>query len=181
VWLFEKEICVLKASEGLSFPEARKRVVLMKGMSTIAGPRPGTTFAAVTSAAPPKKLTATVATQTIATASVNIQSTRKPPGRQDLRPPEIKTTNPPIIRQGAGIVRLSGQQKTASTNDTSGSTPGSPRPTEGSQKRGAASPAAPSGNIGDGKRKKSGSKDSLNDITMGDPDKSVGFRHPSKN
>ena len=150
VWAIEKEICAIKAREGLSFPEARKRYVTMKGLNPSSNlympSRPGMTFAAITSAAPPKKTTTSTGTQTI-TAPTPMPSA----------PSAVDTTGriskPDAIRPGAGILKLN-DSKTQSTPNTSGSTNGSPRPTEGSQKRGAASPTTPTGNIKDNKKRR---------------------------
>lgn len=159
VWAVEKEICAIKAREGLSFPEARKRYVTMKGLNPSSNlympSRPGMTFAAITSAAPPKKTTASTGTQTI-TAPTPMPSA----------PSAVDTTGriskPDAIRPGAGILKLN-QSKSQSTPSTSGSAHGSPPPS-GSKIR----PTSPQNTNKNKKLKKSGSRESMNDIHMKD-------------
>jgi hypothetical protein len=162
MWLQEREIQRIKILQNLSYPQARAKINEKTDKPT---------YAAIT-----KKTYASIMTQT-ETVSIMTQ-TETAPAAIHL-PPTVSThilqepKETPIIRPGANIIKLPNNNKPKSPPRISGGISGIPKPTGGGLER-AQSPT----NTIVKKKTKSGSRESIPDITMVDPDGSTKPKPP---
>jgi len=162
MWLQEREIQRIKILQNLSYPQARAKINEKTDKPT---------YAAIT-----KKTYASIMTQT-ETVSIMTQTETAPAA---IHLPLTVSTHilqepkeTPIIRPGANIIKLPNNNKPKSPPRISGGVSGIPRPTGGGLKR-ARSPTGAAVK----KKTKSGSRESIPDITMVDPGRSTKPKPP---